>query len=62
VIRTVLAGGRQVAVVRGVYTYRSNGEGKLAALRAFWEFDAVELTAAVSQDLGEFERRAGTRT
>jgi steroid delta-isomerase len=46
VIRTVLAGGRQVAVVRGVYTYRSNGEGKLAALRAFWEFDTVELTAA----------------
>ena len=43
VIRTTLAGGRQVAVVRGVYTYRSNGEGKLAALRAFWEYDAVEL-------------------
>jgi steroid delta-isomerase len=44
VIRTTLAGGRHVAVVRGVYTYRGNGEGKLAALRAFWEFDAVELT------------------
>jgi len=43
VIRTTLAGGRHVAVVRGVYTYRSNGEGKLAALRAFWEYDAVEL-------------------
>jgi ketosteroid isomerase-like protein len=62
VIRTVLAGGQQVAVVRGVYTYRSNGEGKLAALRAFWEFDAVEVRAAASQDPGEFERRAGTRT
>jgi steroid delta-isomerase len=46
VIRTVLPGGRQVAVVRGVYTYRSNGDGKLAALRAFWEFDALELTDA----------------
>jgi steroid Delta-isomerase len=45
-IRTVLPGGRQVAVVRGVYTYRSNGNGKLAALRAFWEFDALELTDA----------------
>jgi ketosteroid isomerase-like protein len=44
VIRTALPGGRQVAVVRGVYTYRSNGDGKLAALRAFWEFDALELT------------------
>jgi steroid delta-isomerase len=46
VIRTTLAGGRHVAVVRGVYTYRSNGAGQLAALRAFWEFDAVELTRA----------------
>lgn len=46
VIRTMLPGGRQVAVVRGVYTYRSNGGGKLAALRAFWEFDALELTDA----------------
>jgi ketosteroid isomerase-like protein len=46
VIRTVLPGGRQVAVVRGVYTYRSNGDGQLAALRAFWEFDALELTDA----------------
>ena len=54
VIRTTLAGGQHVAVVRGVYTYRSNGEGKLAALRAFWEFDAVEVRAAASQDPGEF--------
>jgi steroid Delta-isomerase len=46
VIRTMLPGGRQVAVVHGVYTYRSNGDGKLAALRAFWEFDALELTDA----------------
>ena len=46
VIRTTLAGGQHVALVRGVYTYRSNGDGKLAALRAFWEFDAVELTSA----------------
>jgi ketosteroid isomerase-like protein len=42
-IRTTLAGGTHVAVVRGVYTYRTDGEGKLAALRAFWEFDALEL-------------------
>ncbi len=43
VIRTVLAGGTQVAVVHGVYTYRSNGAGQLAALRAFWEFDRAEI-------------------
>ena len=43
VIRTTLAGGTHQAVVRGVYTYRSNGAGKLASLRAFWEFEALEL-------------------
>jgi steroid Delta-isomerase len=43
VIRTVLAGGTHVAVVRGVYTYRSNGAGKLAALRAYWQFDDAKL-------------------
>jgi steroid Delta-isomerase len=44
IIRTVLPGGRHVATVHGVYTYRGNGAGQLAALRAFWEFDKVELT------------------
>ena len=34
--------GGSTAVVRGVFTYRSDGSGKLLALRAFWEFDAVE--------------------
>jgi steroid delta-isomerase len=43
IIRTTIAGGSHQAVVRGVYTYRSNGAGKLAALRAFWEFEALEL-------------------
>ncbi len=46
VIRTVLPGGRHVAVVRGVYTYRRNGAGQLAALRAFWEFEKAELIEA----------------
>ena len=43
VIRTTLAGGTHEAVVRGVYTYRPNGAGKLAGSRAFWEFDRLEL-------------------
>jgi ketosteroid isomerase-like protein len=43
IIRTVIAGGTHQAVVRGVYTYRTDGAGKLASLRAFWEFDALEL-------------------
>ena len=43
VIRTVLPGGKHVAVVHGVYTYRSNAAGQLLALRAFWEFDKAEV-------------------
>jgi hypothetical protein len=42
-VEETLTGGTRQAVVRGVYTYRSDGAGKLASLRAFWEFDAVEL-------------------
>jgi steroid Delta-isomerase len=44
IIRTVLAGGDHVVVVRGVYTYRADAAGRLAALRAYWEFDAAEIT------------------
>ena len=43
-IRTTLPGGEQVVVVRGVYTYRADGSGRIAALRAYWEFDAAEIT------------------
>jgi steroid delta-isomerase len=46
IIRTTLPGGQHVVVVRGVYTYRSNGAGQLAALRAYWEFSAAEITPA----------------
>jgi steroid Delta-isomerase len=46
VIRTVLPGGRLVAVVHGVYTYRADGAGQLAALRAYWEYDKAEITEA----------------
>jgi ketosteroid isomerase-like protein len=41
VIRTVLPGGTHVVVVRGVYTYRADGAGRLAGLRAYWQFDDV---------------------
>ena len=43
IIRTTIAGGTHQAIVHGVYTYRSDGAGRLAALRAFWEFDALEM-------------------
>jgi len=43
VIRTTLSGGQHQAVVHGVYTYRGDGAGKIASLRAFWEFDGLEL-------------------
>jgi len=46
VIRTTLTGGKHVAVVHGVYTYRTDAAGKIAALRAFWEYEAVSLEAA----------------
>jgi ketosteroid isomerase-like protein len=45
-IRTTLAGGTHVAVVPGVFTYRSDGAGKLIALRAFWQMDNLELVKA----------------
>jgi ketosteroid isomerase-like protein len=40
-IHMTLPGG-QTAVVRGVFTYRGDGAGKIAALRAFWELGSVE--------------------
>ena len=43
IIRTTIAGGTHQAVVHVVMTYRSNGADKIAALRAYWEFDALEL-------------------
>jgi ketosteroid isomerase-like protein len=43
IIRTTIAGGTHQAVVRVVMTYRSNGANKIASLRAYWEFDALEL-------------------
>jgi steroid Delta-isomerase len=43
IIRTTLAGGTHQAVVHGVYTYRTDGAGKIVSLRAFWEFDKLEL-------------------
>jgi len=30
-----------VKVVEGVFTYRVDRDGRLVALRAFWEFDAM---------------------
>ena len=45
-IRTTLTGGTHVAIVRGVFTYRGDGAGKLTALRAFWQLDSVEIIGA----------------
>ncbi len=43
IIRTTIAGGTHQAVVHVVMTYRSDGAGKIASLRAYWEFDKLEL-------------------
>ena len=40
----ITTGGYQVTT-EGVFTYRVNDEGKLAALRAYWEVDRVTKTA-----------------
>ena len=40
VIRITFAGGSAIEV-DGVYTYRRSGDDRIAALRAFWEVDAV---------------------
>ncbi len=42
VVRDTLSSG-QIAVVPGVFTYRSDGQGRLVSSRAFWEYDAAEL-------------------
>ena len=39
-ITTTLPDGAR-AIVEGVYTYRVNDEGRILALRAFWEADAI---------------------
>jgi len=41
-ITTTLLDGTR-AVVEGVYTYRVDDEGRVAALRAYWEPDAITL-------------------
>ena len=40
-ISTTLPDGT-VSVVEGVYTYRVDDDGRLVALRAFWEFDQMQ--------------------
>lgn len=44
-ITTTLPDGSR-AIVDGVFTYRVNDEGRLAALRAYWEADAIRLEPA----------------
>ena len=40
----IVAGGYRV-VAEGVFTYRVNAEGKIAALRAYWEVDKATASA-----------------
>jgi steroid Delta-isomerase len=42
VVRARLSNG-QVAIVPGVFTYRSDGDGRLISSRAYWEYNAAEL-------------------
>ena len=44
-ITTTLPDGSR-AIVNGVYTYRVDDLGRILALRAFWEVDAISFEAA----------------
>jgi ketosteroid isomerase-like protein len=44
-ITTTLPDGSQ-AIVEGVYTYRVDGDGKIVALRAYWEPDRMKFVPA----------------
>ncbi len=37
------------AVVEGVYTYVTDGDGHLRALRAYWEFDKIRMLPAAKR-------------
>ncbi|HZU48803.1 MAG TPA: nuclear transport factor 2 family protein [Mycobacterium sp.] len=40
----ITMGGHQITA-EGVFTYKANGDGKLVALRAYWEMDRAAATA-----------------
>ncbi len=44
-IATTMPDGSR-SIVQGVYTYRIDEEGRIVALRAFWEFDAMTFEPA----------------
>ena len=44
-IATTMPDGSR-SIVQGVYTYRIDDEGRIVALRAFWEFDAMTFEPA----------------
>jgi ketosteroid isomerase-like protein len=44
-ITTVLPAGSGTVHTDGVFTYRVDGDGKLVALRAFWELEKVRFEA-----------------
>lgn len=46
-ITTTFADGTR-AIVDGVYTYRIDATGKVAALRAYWEADAIRIEPAAT--------------
>jgi hypothetical protein len=41
----VITMGRRQITADGVFTYKVNDEGKMVALRAFWEMDRAAATA-----------------
>ena len=59
-ITTDLGDGNR-SVVEGVYTYRVDDEGRIVALRAFWEFDAMSFeSGAVESNAVESDAVEGS--
>ena len=46
-LRTTLSGGMKV-IVRGIFTYRINDEGKITNLRGFWSLSGSEFVQPAS--------------
>ena len=45
-ISTVLPGGSTTVHTDGVFTYRVDGDGKVVALRAYWQMDRLRMESA----------------
>lgn len=58
-LTTVLPGGAR-SIVTGIFTYRVNPDGKLAALRGYWEMADMKFETPESNQVSETQERGAT--